>query len=42
MKSLSREWTQLLKMKHEIMIKKVKSTSKDGTWNHDQGSKINF
>ena len=41
MKSWSREWIQLLKMKHEIMIKEVKSTSKDGTlskenrWNHD-------
>ena len=29
-------------MEHEIMIKEVKSTSKDGTWIHDQGSKINF
>ena len=29
-------------MEHEIMIKGVKSTSKDGTWNHDQGSEFNF
>ena len=29
-------------MEHEIMIKEVKSISKDGTWNHDQGSKINL
>ena len=36
------EWIQFLKMEHKIMIKEVKSTSKDGTWNHDKGSKINF
>ena len=37
-----KEVKSLLKMEHEIMIKEVKSISEDGTWNHDQGSKINF